>query len=134
MKSRVKLDAPPGVLTRITVALLRLFWRVRSRPVGAPKRVLIVRPDRRVGNLLITTALVRSLRKHLPEARVDLVVPKDRAAMLSGLAEVGALHSFDQRDWLQPWRLLRWARRLRRHRYDLVIDASHWHAHSHATV
>ncbi|HBU48547.1 MAG TPA: hypothetical protein DEB46_09565 [Myxococcales bacterium] len=125
-----RLDPPPGFWVRALYACLQIFWRRRPPLAEPPQRILIVRPDRRVGNLLITTALVKSLRTHLPDAQVDMVVPSDRAQMLQGLEEIDHLHAFDQRDWLRPWKLLAWARRLRSLQYDLVLDASHWHTHS----
>ncbi len=130
MTRALRLDPPPGLLVRVVVALLRLIWRPRPRPQKLPQRFLLVRPDRRVGNLLITTSLVKSLRQHIPGAHVGMVVPQDRAEMLSGLAEVDVFHPFNQRDWVRPWRLIGWSRRVRAVGYDVVIDASHWHSHS----
>lgn len=125
-----RLDPRPGLPVRLLVVFLRVFWRRRRRPAEPPTRFLVIRPDRRVGNLLITTALVRAIKQHFPEATVDMLVPLSRRDLLAGLREVEAFHVFDQGSWLRPWRLVALARRLRARRYDGVIDASHWQAYS----
>lgn len=95
-------------------------------PCGAPltrppRTILVSRVNKRLGNTLFVTPLIRSLAKTFPDASIDVLV-MDPAhcrllAGLPGLREVICL----------PRRLVAWpgfARRLRERRYDLAIDPS----------
>jgi ADP-heptose:LPS heptosyltransferase len=93
----------------------------------------VVRTDTRVGNVLLTTPLLRALRKGLPGARVDFLVAAGKQALVQGLAD--RVLAFDKRDFfVSPLRFWRFLLRLRRERYDLVIEAGHWHAFSFTSL
>ena len=97
---------------------------------GSPPRsiasILVVRTDDRVGNALLTIPLVRALQEALPQAQVDLLLAARRAHLAEGLPRLRVLR-FDKR--APPLRQLRFLRGLRA-RYDVVVDAAHWHAFS----
>lgn len=110
-----------------------LAWLVPPpRPSTAPGakgggRALVIRTDDRVGNVLLTLPLVRALRE--AGWTVDLLVAAGKAALAEGSAD--ALVRFEKRDaFRRPWRLVALLRALRRARYDVAIDAAHWHAFS----
>lgn len=93
------------------------------------RKVLVVRTDTRVGNVLLTTPLVRALRRGLPGARVDFLVAAGKAGLVEGLAD--RVIAFDKQDLFRaPLRFGRLLIGLRRERYDLVVEAGHWHAFS----
>jgi heptosyltransferase III len=127
-----RLDAPPGLLPRLLARLATIVFPLRGQ---APRpdelrRVLVVRPDDRVGNALLTVPLALALRDALPGARVDLLVARGRAAVAEGLAGLRIV-PFEKTDaFRHPLRFVRFLRNLRRERYDAVIDAAHWHAFS----
>ena len=117
-----RLDPPPGVWTRLIARLARSLLPLHG---GQPKpeqirRVLVVRTDDRVGNVLLTIPLVRALQRALPGAQVDLLLAAGQARAAEGLPNLTIVR-FDKR---RPWRLPR------RASYDVVIDAAHWHAFS----
>lgn len=93
------------------------------------RRVLVIRADERMGNLVLTTPLVEGLRSLLPGAEIDWLV----ARRFAGLVEDNPLGvrvlPFEKR-WLfrRPVRWLRFLAGLRQSGYNLVIDASHEHA------
>src|SRR6266478_1462562 len=123
-----RLDPPPGVAVR---AIARLASWLLPVPAARPaveeiRSVLVVRTDDRVGNALLTIPLVRALQRALPQARVDLLLAAGRARVAEGLPDLDVVR-FDKR--AGPLRYLRFLRRLRA-RYDVVIDAAHWHAFS----
>lgn len=112
-------------------ALLRLLtWvaGVRPSPVAMPRhrpaRLLVVRLDERMGNLLLTTPLMLSLARRYPGCQLDLVCHAPNAALLRDLPFVGEVLGFAK------WRLLGFAsawslvRTLRKRRYDAVFDAA----------
>jgi ADP-heptose:LPS heptosyltransferase len=124
-----RLDAPPAlwarILARAATAALPL-----EEGGGAERwrRILVVRTDDRVGNALLTIPLALALRDLLPGAEVDLLLAARRTHLAEGLGL--GLVPFEKTDaFRHPLRFLRFLRALRR-RYDVVIDAAHWHAFS----
>ncbi|WP_123630615.1 glycosyltransferase family 9 protein [Salinisphaera orenii] len=95
-----------------------------ARPVRAPlaadtRRVLVVRLNKRLGNILFLTPMLRTLAASLPTASIDVLIRDPRQKpLLESLPGIG-------RVWVQPrglGALIGLIRRLRRERYDLAID------------
>lgn len=111
------------------------LWRPgRKRPAGAPlphpRKVLLVRPDNRVGEALLTTPLLRTLKSVLrPAPVVHVLVHSKVARALEGHPDADAVIAFDRRRlWLGP--LAPGIRALRREDYDVVVDCANWSAPS----
>ena len=117
----------------LLLGLVRLCYR-SSAPGGpidarALRRLLVIRVDPRVGDVLLTTPLLRALRRGLPEARIDLLIAAGKEPLVAGLAD--RLVPFSKKDFFRhPLRFWRALRALRRERSDAVIEAAHWHAFS----
>lgn len=75
-----------------------------------------------MGNLILMTPMLRSLKRALPWVSLDCLVAPLYASLLTGNRWVSSVHVFDKRRPLALWRM---ARTLRRLRYDVVIDAAH---------
>jgi len=120
-----------AVLKRIVARLagkLLLAGGGSRPPPEMIRRVLVIRIDERVGNVLLTTPLLAQLRSALPDARIEVLVASSKRSVVDGIAHVVP---FDKRALFRaPWRFLSAMFRLRRARYDAVIDASQWHAFS----
>ncbi|WP_423822589.1 glycosyltransferase family 9 protein [Salinisphaera sp. SPP-AMP-43] len=107
---------------RFNQLLARLLGtpEARRRPLAADtRRILVVRLNKRLGNILFLTPMLRSLAATLPEARIDVVIQSQAQQKL-----LQTLPGVD-RVWIQEPNLfgtLRLLRRLRRRRYDLTID------------
>jgi len=123
-----RLDPPPGPAARILLRAAGLLLPLPPEPPPAEeiRSVLVVRTDDRVGNALLTIPLVRALQRALPEARVDVLLAAPRACIAEGLPDLQVVR-FDKR--AGPLRYLRFLRDLRG-RYDVAVDAAHWHAFS----
>lgn len=131
-----------SVVRALGRALLLLLVRLlyRKSPLPAPAidaskvaRVLVVRTDPRVGNVLLTTPLVRALRRGLPGARVDWLVAAGKEPLVEGLAD--RILPFPKKDFFRaPWRFWGLVAALRRERYDVVVEAGHWHAFSFTSL
>jgi heptosyltransferase-3 len=125
----VSLDPPAGFWVRLTA---RVACAALPLPDGVPRNprsVLVVRTDDRVGNALLTIPLVRSLQAALPGAQVHLLLAARRAQVADGLEGLHVLR-FDKRDaFRNPLRFWRFLRSVRG-RYEVVVDAAHWHAFS----
>jgi heptosyltransferase-3 len=84
----------------------------------APRRILVV-CMRRIGDVLLASTLVRSVRRAWPDARLEVLVNAGSAVALQGNPDIDRL-------WVQPERAgarqtLALARRLWR-RYDLAVS------------
>jgi ADP-heptose:LPS heptosyltransferase len=119
----------------LLLGLVRLCYR-RPRPRALPdpiRKVLVVRTDTRVGNVLLTTPLVRALRRGLPGARVDFLVADGKQVLVAGLAD--RILPFRKKDFFRaPGRFWGFVRALRREQYDVVVEAGHWHAFSFTSL
>ncbi len=91
-----------------------------SGPLALPEkpRILVV-ALRRLGDVLLTTPLVRSLRRAWPDARIDMLVFADTAPILAGNPDIDTVIEAPQRASVAESRKL--AASLWR-RYDLAIS------------
>lgn len=91
----------------------------RKRPGGAldAVRYLLVIRLSSVGDVLLTTPILRLLRQHCPRARIDFLVKAGYADLLRAHPCVDRLILYDED---QPW----WQtlQTLRQTRYDIVLD------------
>jgi ADP-heptose:LPS heptosyltransferase len=120
-------------------ALRRLLRAVLPRPrpateplaAGAVRRVLIVRQDSRLGNLLLLTPLLTALREVFPASATDIVVSDAYGEILRGDPRVHEQFVLPKEMfWPDPTLPVRLLRTLRGNRYDVAFDASAMHAFS----
>ncbi|MDZ4804348.1 MAG: glycosyltransferase family 9 protein [Candidatus Eisenbacteria bacterium] len=96
------------------------------RPGYPPARVLIIRPDDRIGNLVLLLPLLDAIHQAWPGVRVDLLLARVSADLIQGDPRVARTIVFDKRRLVENgFRALDLFRELRREPYDLVLDASH---------
>ncbi len=123
-------------LKRLGLALARLVLRPPAHPpelkdLSALEQVLVVRQDRRLGNLVLLTSLLLGLRRAAPRARIAVVAPAGFAAILGGHPAVDRIIAVDHRRLLaRPWEIASLRRKLRVPRPQLAVDASPHHAPS----
>lgn len=108
------------------------FWLSRRRglkpvdPGRPPTRVLIIRPDDRIGNLVLLLPLLDALHRIWPGVLVDMLLARVSADLVQGDPRIARTIVFDKRRLVENGlHLFDLIRRLRQHRYDLVLDASH---------
>jgi heptosyltransferase-3 len=108
------------------VRLLALFFSVRRRVVLLPERprILVVRLDERVGNLVLLTPLLSTLKSRFPTAIVDVLGYAKTRVLLHGHPAVSQVLAFDKRSWFSPQGPLRIYRFLKKRHYDLALDAA----------
>jgi ADP-heptose:LPS heptosyltransferase len=117
------------------LAVIRLLFARRGQ--GGPidrasiHSVLVVRTDERVGNLLLTTPLLAALKEALPDALIGLLCSARLAAAVQGTGICGEIWPFEKKDFFRrPWRFVAFCLALRRAKYQVAIEAGHWHAFS----
>lgn len=95
------------------------------------ERILAIRIDNRLGNLLLITPFLRRLRRCFPGARIDLLVSRAFTEVLEGNPNIDHRIVADKVGFIRnPLRFIRFIRDLRAGRYDLCIDLSSSHTFS----
>ena len=85
-------------------------------------RVLLIRL-RLIGDVVLSTPLIRALRRTFPDASISYLVERDAAAVVSGNPHLDDVIVVERtRGLARIADDLRLARRLRRKRFDVVID------------
>ena len=107
-------------LFRVTDARLR---RSEDLPPLKIRRILVCRPNHRLGNLLLLTPLLVELQRVLPNATVDIVLAGDCGAELfRTFTNVRHIYALSRRMVRHPITIVRTLMRIRRAGYDLAID------------
>jgi ADP-heptose:LPS heptosyltransferase len=83
-----------------------------------PHRVLVLRYDR-IGDMILTTGIIGALADAHPGILIDVVASRSNASVLREERRVRNIFVLEKRKW---WTFGRLARRLRRERYDAVLD------------
>ncbi len=115
------------LMRRATRALLRepltSSRSVQSVPRANVRRVLVCRPNHRLGNLLLLTPLIKELQHVFPAADVDIVLAgEEGAGLFRTFRNVGHIYTLSRRMIGHPLQTARIALQLRRANYDLAID------------
>ncbi|RAR63416.1 heptosyltransferase-3 [Onishia taeanensis] len=113
---------------RLKRRLTSLLWRLLRAPeataideLGDVRRILLIRPNYRIGNALISTPAIDAFRSRFPDARLDLLAT-DKTRGLFDHLPVDHCHTMTRRAILRPWLLVTLLARLRRERYDLAVQ------------
>jgi heptosyltransferase-3 len=87
------------------------------------RRVLVIRPNHRLGNALLLTPLIHELELRFPDAEIELVTTGPTAhAIFACFDRVTVIHTFPARSFRNPLGVLRLLASLKRRTYDLAID------------
>lgn len=93
------------------------------------KRILVVRPDERIGNAILIIPLLNAIRKRFPDAHLSLVMARRYWDLCEFIPSVDEFIPFDKRHYARnPVSFVAFIRRLRKVKYDLVFDASGDHS------
>ncbi len=113
----------PGALALPHAAVNGRVATVGGLSTRGVHRILVLRPNHRLGNALLITALLSELERHFPGAEVDVVTGCEAAGeVFAGFRQVRRIHQLTRRPGHHPLRLLRLLHSLRNSRYDLAID------------
>ncbi|WP_246362478.1 MULTISPECIES: glycosyltransferase family 9 protein [Vreelandella] len=87
------------------------------------EKILIIRPNFRLGNALISTPVIDAFRDRFPSARIDYLAT-DKTWPLLQQRPVDHFHLLSRAAILRPWQCVTLLRRLRAQRYDLAVQVS----------
>jgi ADP-heptose:LPS heptosyltransferase len=112
-----------------------MFWAARrmyaartAQPAsGDPQRVVLVRLDERVGNLITLQSLIDALQQKLPGVHLGLLASTRAAQVTRSLEGIDRLFELDKR-WFfsRPFAWRKVIGDVRRDGYQVAIDASAW--------
>lgn len=112
----------------INSTLVRLFPRdpnPEQIETDTVKRILVVRINYRIGNILFITPLLNALEKRFPEAQIDVMIGAPFiSSLLEGMPQVHAVYSFPRALLKKPLEVLALKKKLQQNRYDLLITPS----------
>jgi len=111
--------------------LCGLLFGVPPRPLGPifddrqqPLRILVVRLDERLGNVILLTPVLATLQDMYPKATIDVVVAQRALPILRGHSAIHHIFAFSKRALLRGHGIIGTCLKLRRQRYDLAIDGA----------
>lgn len=115
-------------LKNIGLGFFRLFFggeKLAGTPEGLknPRRVLVVRADARLGNLVFSLPFVSVLKKKFPQAEVCVLVSTQFAELLKSERGFEVL-TFNKKKVRNPLHILDLMSRLQRRRFDWCFDLS----------
>lgn len=84
-------------------------------------RIIVVRPNYRIGNAILSTAVIAPLKERFPDAEIDFLVTNKTAALFANLP-VDHVIALTRSAILQPWRAMAILLYLRTRRYDLAVQ------------
>lgn len=122
---------PTRIDRRILLGLASRLYRRRVAPPpggGKPERLLLVRVDERLGNLIGLQSLIDAIRGLWPGVELGLLCARRARTVTHSLAGLDRLHEIDKR-WLfqSPARFRAALAAVREARYEVAVDASAWH-------
>lgn len=92
---------------------------MRREGIRPPGKLLLIRP-RNIGDVLLSSPLIRALRLAYPHAELDYLTTARCAEMLRGNPHLDRVLPYPLHN--RPWTYAQAARDLRRAKYDVVID------------
>ncbi len=88
------------------------------------KRILVCRPNHRLGNLLLITHLLQELSATFPGCKIDLFIKGGLAPIvLKNYSKIDRIISLPRKPTKEPFKYFKVWFALKKHAYDLVINA-----------
>lgn len=87
--------------------------------MGEVKKILIIRLSS-MGDIILSSKLIRLLRKKFPQANIDMVVCTEFEELVSSNPNINQVILFDRNTGIRG--LLGLCKKIRQKRYDLIID------------
>lgn len=99
----------------------------REKPYLCPVQKFLVIQTAFIGDVVLATALIEKLHAHYPEAQIDFLVRKGNEGLLLGHPYLHEVLIWDKKQHKLK-NLFRLARRIRKERYDKVINVQRFAA------
>ena len=86
-----------------------------------PARILVVRQQNQMGDMVCATPIFRALRENFPGAEIGLVTSPVNVDVVRHNPHLDRIFIFEQRMWRNPFRLVAFLRRIRNFRPELAF-------------
>ncbi|MBU6280945.1 hypothetical protein KGQ64_01790 [bacterium] len=107
---------------RLLSRVLPLPRNHRVDEIPEVRTVLLVRPNLKIGNTILSTPFIPALRAMFPGARLLVLGSETSGVVLENLP-VDGIHVLSRAFVLRPWRLATLLRRLRAEKVDVAVEA-----------
>lgn len=103
-----------------------------ARSGALPERILVVRQDNRLGNLVLMTPFLQNLRRSFPQAHIAMVTGEAFAPLLARWPWVDEWIVQPKRRHAQrPWEFRAWVAELGAGTWDVAFEMSNYNTHSY---
>ena len=115
---------------RRILSFLKIFFKTvqvkrEEVDVNRIERILVVRQDSRLGNLVLMTPFLSILRNYFPFSEINVIVSEGFENILALNPNINGIIKFEKKKSIfLPLKYLNFVRKLRNKKYDLAIDVS----------
>jgi len=89
------------------------------------KKILLVRINYRIGNILFTTPLLNALEKEFPDAEIDVMIGAPFITpLIEKMPQINKVYNFPRGLLKHPLKILKLKKELRNNNYDLLVTPS----------
>jgi len=121
LHSRVRKKISKG-LHKLLSTLFPLNQNPEPIKLDEIQKILVVRINYRIGNILFTTPLLNALQKQFPNAQIDMMVGAPfTSSLVEGMPQIHKVYSFARKLLKQPHKVLALKKELRGNGYDLLV-------------
>ena len=86
------------------------------------KKILVVRINYRIGNILFSTPLLNALEKQFPNAQIDMMVGAPfTSSLIEGMPQINKVYAFPRKLLKNPLKVLALRKELKNNAYDLLV-------------
>ena len=117
---------------KIIYYILKLFFSQKSKLINIiPKKIeniLFVRIDERIGDVILLEPVIRLLREHYTNINIDLLISEKSVKAANLFSGYNTIHKYNKKWFFKAiWKIFKLFRIINTTKYDIVIDACHWH-------
>lgn len=115
---------------KILILLLAFFLKQEKLnpqdvDLSGIRKILVIRQDNRIGNLILTTPLLSALRRFFPEAQISYLASKTFHTLFSNSDLIDQILIAKKRQYIfYPLSLISFLREIRKQKFDLAFDSS----------
>jgi lipopolysaccharide heptosyltransferase II len=90
-----------------------------TSPVNPPLKILIIRLSS-IGDIILTTPLIRNMKKKFPESTIDFVIKNEFVDLLENHPLINKLYKLEKGINKKPLKKIK--RQIKNEKYDLIVD------------
>jgi lipopolysaccharide heptosyltransferase II len=90
-----------------------------TSPGNPPQKILIIRLSS-IGDIILTTPLIRNMKKKFPESTIDFVIKSEFAELLENHPSINNLYQLEKGIKNKPLKKIK--QQIKNEKYDLIVD------------